>query len=134
MLDYDALAEFLEQHIPFNVLLGLRVEHLSAGRAVLRMPFQDHLVGDASRPAIHGGAIGALIDATAGAAAFTKATHVERISTVDLRIDYLRPAPKTDLVATADVRRMGQRIAVVNVLVVPEGADPEPVAEGRGVF
>ncbi len=126
--------QFFEQGIPFNRHLGLRLEAFEPGRVVLRLPFADPLVGDVFRPAVHGGAIAALVDAAAGAAVFSRVTIYDRVSTIDLRIDYLEPAPKRDLIATAELRRIGGRIAVVNVLVVPEGAEKEPVAEGRGVF
>lgn len=133
-IDPEQLKQFIEQAVPFNAHLGLHVELLELGKAVIRMPFSKSHVGDVFRPAMHGGALAALIDATAGAAAMTHATANDRLSTIDLRIDYLRPAPLADVLATAEVRRMGKRIAVVNVLVTPVGADDEPVAEGRAVF
>ncbi len=132
----DLLQTFVEERVPFNRFLGLRVKSIEKGKVVVRLPFQDGLVGDVLRPALHGGAIAATIDATAGSAAFTNVTTNDRLSTIDLRIDYLRPAPKKDLLATATVLRMGSRVAVVDVVVAVDGEEEEgrPVAEGRCVF
>ncbi len=131
----DLFKTFVEEKVPFNKAMGLRVESMERGRVVVRLPFREDLVGDVFRPALHGGAIAASIDATAGAAAFTHVTMNDRMSTIDLRIDYLRPAPKRDLLVAAVVSRIGSRVAVVNVVVTVDGEDPEePVAEGRAVF
>jgi uncharacterized protein (TIGR00369 family) len=130
----DLFKSFVEERVPFNNFLRLQVEEMSEGRVVVRLPFREELVGDVFRPALHGGAIAAAIDATAGAAAFTNVTVKDRMSTIDLRIDYLRPAPKEDLLATGIVRRMGNRVAVVNVVVAVAGEHDKPVAEGRAVF
>jgi uncharacterized protein (TIGR00369 family) len=132
-LDPEQLTAVIEEMVPFNRHLGLQVERIERGRADIRLPYRDDHVGDILRPALHGGVVAALVDATAGAAAFTRARAVDRMSTLDIRIDYLRPAPKADLVASAHVRRMGNRVAVVNVLVTANG-ESEPVAEGRAVF
>ncbi len=134
-LSEDQFRRFFEQGIPFNAHLGLKIESLAPGKASILLPFRDEHVGDIFRPAVHGGVLAALIDATAGAAVFTLATVKDRVSTIDLRIDYLRPAPKRDLLAVAEVRRMGRRTAVVHTVVTPAGGDDrEPVAEGAGVF
>lgn len=130
----ELFKDFIEKRIPFNAFLGLRVEAMEEGRVVVRLPFREELVGDVFRPALHGGAIAATVDATAGAAASTFVTVKDRMSTIDLRIDYLRPAPKKDLLATATVRRMGSRVAVVNILVTVADEQTKPIAEGRGVF
>lgn len=63
----------IERNIPFNRLLGLQVlESSQKGLAAIRMPANPDLIGDARRPALHGGSLAALIDATAGFAAWTQ--------------------------------------------------------------
>jgi acyl-coenzyme A thioesterase PaaI-like protein len=56
------------------------------------------------------------------------------ISTVDMRVDYLRPGPDSDIVAESRVVRMGNRVSVVNTIVYPEGRKDEILAEGRAVY
>jgi uncharacterized protein (TIGR00369 family) len=133
-IDLEQFRQFCEQGIPFNRHLGMQVVEVAHGRVKIIVPFREELVGDVFRPALHGGVIAALIDAAAGAAVLSQITPRDRASTLDLRIDYLRPAPKRDLVALAELRRIGNRTAVANVIVTALGDESEPVAEGRGVF
>ncbi len=125
--------EFIERSIPFNQLLRMRVVSLESGHAVMEVPFRPDLIGDPYRPSIHGGVVSTLIDATGGAAAFTRIETVDRISTVDMRVDYLRPGAEDRLVAEAVVQRMGNRVAAVQV-VVHQGDPAEPIALGRCVY
>ena len=125
--------DFIERTIPFNRLLGMQVTSIETGRAVVEIPFRPDLIGDIFRPAIHGGVVSTLIDATGGAAAFTLIERVDRISTVDMRVDYLRPGAEDRLVADAEVLRMGNRVAVVQI-VVHQGNRDEPIALGSCVY
>jgi len=129
----EAFIRFIEEDIPFNLLLGMKVTGLDRGRAVCEVPFRAELIGDRFRPAIHGGVVSTLIDATGGAAAFTLIDVVDRISTVDMRVDYMRPGAENTLVADAKVVRMGNRVAVVHV-VVHQGDPEQPIADGRCVY
>jgi uncharacterized protein (TIGR00369 family) len=55
-------------------------------------------------------------------------------STIDLRVDYLRPAKLETLVAEARVVRMGNRVGVVDVSVYHPRAPSETIATGKGVY
>ena len=129
----DQVRQFIEGAIPFNEVLGISVTSVERGRARLELPFREELVGDVLRPSIHGGVISALIDVAGGAAVATRICPGDRMSTVDLRVDYLRPAGKAPLVAESEVIRTGNRVAVVRVLVL--GSDPAvEVAQGVCVY
>lgn len=135
----ETLRTWFEDGIPFNHALGLRVEALTRGRAVLRVPWKTELTGDASRPAVHGGVLSMLIDTAGGAACFAMLDSDEdRVSTVDLRVDYLRPGPAADLVCEAEVIRLGNRVAVTRARVysveLPTDDDGDPVALGQAVY
>lgn len=126
------LFRFFEEGIPFNRHLGMKVDRLDAGVAILRIPFADHLVGDPFRPAIHGGVISTLVDTAGGLAVYARVgTLHARVSTVDLRVDYYSPGAMRDLVAEATVVRLGNRVGVSRILVHQGG---EPIAEGKGVY
>jgi uncharacterized protein (TIGR00369 family) len=89
--EIDRLVAFFETGIPFNAHLGMKVEQVGDGSATIRIPFRDNLIGDPGRPAIHGGVLSALADTTGGLAVFSVLGPKGRTSTVDLRVDYLRP-------------------------------------------
>jgi uncharacterized protein (TIGR00369 family) len=133
----DALVSWFEEGIPFNKLLGLRVHMLQRGECILRIPWQDHLIGDVGRPALHGGVTSMIADTAGGCACFTMLDRpTDRVSTVDLRVDYLRPGRAADVVCHAKVVRVGNRVGVARMEVfsgLPEPGD-EPIATGQGVY
>jgi uncharacterized protein (TIGR00369 family) len=128
--------EFMETGIPFNKLLGIQVAKVEKGRVVMEIPFRDELVGDVMRPALHGGVIGTLIDTAGGCAVWSATEDVRnaRVSTIDLRIDYLRPARLERIAAEAVVVRVGNRVGVVDVRVFHPGHESETIATGKGVY
>ena len=132
----ESVKTFMEEEIPFNVYLGMEVLELGSGTCRVRIPWREELVGDAKRGAIHGGVLSALADTTGGAACLTLLeSREDRLSTVDLRVDYLRRAPKAELWCEAKVVRMGNRVAVARMEVFSAGEESgEPVATGQGVY
>ncbi len=136
----STLRRWFEKGIPFNAYLDLRVHALERGRAVIRIPWRSDLIGDTSRPAVHGGVLSMLVDTAGGAACFTMLDDEDdRVSTVDLRIDYLRPGPAADLVCEANIVRMGNRVGVTRMHIHTEhlpvpGEEPKPIATGQAVY
>jgi uncharacterized protein (TIGR00369 family) len=134
MHDTDQLTQFMEQSIPFNRLLGMKVDHMAAGEVILRIPSRPELIGDPFRPALHGGVTSALADTAGGLAVFTQIQSDQTTSTVDLRVDYLRPGETTmDLLAKSKVIRLGNRVAATQTVVYQDDID-NPVAVATGVY
>jgi uncharacterized protein (TIGR00369 family) len=130
----DVLKQVMEEMIPFNRYLGVRVTEARSGFARFEVPFRDELVGDPLRPALHGGVLSALADTTGGAAVWVSIDDERaRISTIDLRIDYLRPARLATLIAEATVVRLGNRVGVADVRLFHTG-EGETVATGKAVY
>lgn len=134
--DYEKIIRFMEEGIPFNRYLGLKVHHLEHGKCVLRLPWDDNFIGDTMRPALHGGVTSTLIDVAGGCACFTMIELPQtRLSTVDLRIDYLLPGPAEELFVSAEVIRMGNRVATATMeLRAGSPTNEEVFAIGRGVY
>jgi uncharacterized protein (TIGR00369 family) len=134
------LKRWFEHGIPFNRFLGIRLHTLERGRCVLWLPWRDELVGDASRPAVHGGVLSTLIDTAGGGACFSALDRLEeRLSTVDLRVDFLRPGGAADLWCQGEVVRMGNRVGVARMTLwsgrMPAPGEPDsPVATGQAVY
>src|SRR5688500_1689819 len=128
----ELVQAFMGQNIPFNRLLGIEVAELGDGFARLEIPFKPELVGDPFRPALHGGVLSTLIGACGGAAAFTQVSlPVDTLSTIDLRVDYLRPGRLARLAAEATVTRMGNRIASVYIKCFHPEAPDKLIATGK---
>ena len=129
-----AIEEFFSQSIPFNRFLGIQLVSLEHGVATLKLPFKPELVGDPFRPALHGGVIATMLDTAGGASVFSAVALGDKVSTVDLRVDYLRPGRLEDLWAEARVRRVGNRMGVASIRAYHASAPDESVAEAMGVY
>nr|WP_031485511.1 PaaI family thioesterase [Maridesulfovibrio frigidus] len=128
------MKEAIEEGIPFDKFLGLKVEQIEHGFAKLRLPFREEFIGDPRRPALHGGVISMLIDTCGGSAVWASGNVEDRVATIDMRVDYLRPAGPEDLLAEARVKLLGNRVGNASIIVY-SASDPELiVAEGRAVY
>lgn len=131
-LIHPELARFIEG-IPWHSRLGLRVIELRPGFARLLLPFDAALTGNVARGALHGGVIASLADSCGSAALWTHFGPDDRTATIDLRVDYFRPAPLGDVIAEGEVRLLGNRIGNVHVRIAAAEAPDVTVAEGRTV-
>jgi uncharacterized protein (TIGR00369 family) len=134
-MDPQILIRVMEELIPFNKFLGVKVALSSPERVRLEIPFRPELVGDQLRPALHGGVLSTLADAAGGMALWAQLQDpTARVSTIDLRIDYLRPAKLETIVCEAVVVRLGKRVGVVDMRLFQPSAEKESVATGKGVY
>ena len=131
-----------EQIIPFNRVLGLRINSLDYKAPRLRFDMRPELVGNPVRQILHGGVISATLDVVGGLAIAlasmtrkaeeTPARHFPDIGTIDLRIDYLRPGRGHYFVATGRVVRLGGRVAVAHTELVND--TDELIATGSAAY
>ena len=128
------LTAFWEEGIPFNASLRMKVTMIEEGEAEMMVASRPELTGDPSRPALHGGVVSALADAAAGLAVFTTVAKTHKASTVDIRVDYLRPgAVDKDVYARAKVMRAGRRVASTQVVIYQSDIDV-PIAVATAVY
>jgi uncharacterized protein (TIGR00369 family) len=85
-----AARQFIDA-IPHSRRLGMQLEELGDGRAIISMPYDSALIGDPVTKVIHGGAVSALMDTAGGAAVVAHPLAGLGTATLDLRIDYMRP-------------------------------------------
>jgi len=124
----------IENMIPFNKYLGVRIDEAREGFVRLELPFRPEFIGDAARPALHGGVISTLIDTAGGFAVWTQVSVEDRVSTIDLRVDYLAPGGPETLFAEATVVRVGNRVGVTDVRCFQPSAPTRIVATGKAVY
>jgi uncharacterized protein (TIGR00369 family) len=118
------LKDIFEEKIVFNSVIGLKIESLRAERVLGRIAMKHELVGHYAFNRLHGGVISAGLDAMGGLAVMaaigarhmdeTPALRLQRfgkLGTIDLRIDYLRPAIGEHFELQAEVLRLGSRVA-----------------------
>src|SRR5262249_33180804 len=115
-MELTSLRRLVEELIPFNKFLGIRATKLHRGQVRLEIPWRDEFVGDPTRPAMHGGVISALADTAGGIAVWSAVDNPSaRVSTIDLRVDYLRPGRLERFAADAAVVRVGGRVGVADI-------------------
>ena len=122
----------LVEAIPYAKFLGLSVEQ-QGDEVITVLPFQDHLVGNVNLPAVHGGAVGAMLEITA-VLQLIHDTQCQRLpKTVDVSFDYLRSVTAKTTFGRAIVTRQGRRVANVRTELWQDQRD-RPVAAGHGHF
>jgi uncharacterized protein (TIGR00369 family) len=130
----EVLKQFLEEAIPFNRFLGIRVGESAAGWARLELPFREEFIGDPLRPALHGGLVSTLLDTCGGFAIWSHVDSEIRISTIDLRVDFLRPGGSELLIDETKVVRVGNRVAVTDGIAYHPGGKDDPIATCKAVY
>jgi uncharacterized protein (TIGR00369 family) len=131
MSEIDTLADLVdvtERLIPFNRILGIHNCRIDDGVARIRVDHREDLVGNFARGFLHGGVVAATLDVAGGIAAMMAVvgrtppkTRQEagqifsNISTIDMRIDYLRPGVGAWFDASAAVLRSGSRVVVTRM-------------------
>ncbi|MEM7569063.1 MAG: PaaI family thioesterase [Pseudomonadota bacterium] len=106
-------------NIPYAVFLGLEAFRLPNEEIAVRMPFKDALIGSPSPPRLHGGTVGALLEfagtmSVALAAREAASAPLESIpKTIGITIEYMRGGATQDIYASAQVLRLGRRVANV---------------------
>ena len=120
--------------VPHNRALGLRIVSMQRSESVFELPYDAKLIGNPDTGVLHGGAITALLDAASGAAVFTTLVEWAPIATLDLRIDYLRPAePPRNVFARATCYKLTRNVAFTRALAYHDDPD-DPIASAVGTF
>ena len=120
------LVENFHQAIPHARDMNMRVLELrhAPACAVMAMDYRDEFLGDPQRGLIHTGVITTLIDGACGFAVLAGLEKMVSIATLDLRMDYLRPAMRGKaLYARAECYRMTRHIAFVRASAWQDSED-----------
>ena len=141
----SALKTLFEEKIVFNQALGLKVVSVRPDGVTGRIEMKPSLVGHYAYNRIHGGVVSAGLDAMAGLAVMAAigARHMDeapaqrlqrfaKLGTIDLRIDYLRPAISEHFVLRAEVLRLGSRVASTRMELF--AADGKLLSTGAGAY
>jgi uncharacterized protein (TIGR00369 family) len=141
----EGLRRIFEESIVFNSVIGLKITALHADGVGGRIAMRHELVGHYSYNRLHGGVVSAGLDAMGGLAVMAAigARHMDeppaqrlhrfgKLGTIDLRIDYLRPAIGEHFELRAEVLRLGSRVA--NTRMEFLGADGKLLSTGAGAY
>jgi uncharacterized protein (TIGR00369 family) len=128
------LVRAFARHVPHNEALGMHLIEMTATEVTFALPYDARLVGNPDTGTLHGGAITALLDATSGTAVFAALPELVPLATLDLRIDYLRPAePGQPVRATATCYKLTHNVAFTRAVAYHD--DPaDAIAHAVGTF
>ena len=139
------LRDIFEHKIVFNQTLGLQITALLPERVTAHIAMRPELVGHYAYNRIHGGVISAGLDAMGGLAVMAAigARHMDeppakrlerfgKLSTIDMRVDYLRPGIGDLFVLQAEVMRLGSRVASTRMEFL--SADGKLLSTGAGAY
>jgi len=128
------MKDVLIQHVPHARALGMTVVNAQRGEAWLSVPYDEKLVGNPETGVIHGGVITSLLDNACGIAVQLALPARMSIATLDLRLDYMKPAtPKLDLTAHTHCYKVTTNIAFVRGTAYHTDED-DPIATCVGTF
>jgi uncharacterized protein (TIGR00369 family) len=117
-------------HSPFMRFLGLKLVRSEPGVVEVQLPFREEFMRQDGSDWYHGGVISALADIVGDYALITR-TGVG-VPTIDMRVDYLRPARRGDLAAVGRAVRVGKTVSVADVEI--RDGTGTLVAIGRAVY
>ena len=122
------LKEITEEKIPFNKLIGMKIETLDLDKIGIRFEMRPELVGNFTRGNLHGGVISSVLDVTGGMVAWIGimkkmegqsfdeiSERFNKIGTIDIRVDYLRPGLGEYFIATGSTLRTGNKVSVTRM-------------------
>src|SRR3954453_10469290 len=134
-LPFDQLAKAIEaRRSVYGYISGLRLDRAAPGEAWSSLPYRPVFVGDTETGVLHGGVVPAMLDESCGMAVQLALDGTRSIATLDLRIDYLKPAtPGLDIKAHAVCYRVTRSIAFVRATAYQDSED-DPVATATGCF
>lgn len=114
------------EKMPFNKYLGAEVHSLDKEKVQVKINMKENILGNFEQKILHGGVISAALDLTGGIIAQLDATEPMgeitigeimnrffRMSTLNMRVDYLRPGRGDYFIITGRVLKRGKKISVV---------------------
>ncbi len=134
-LPFDELAQAIQRRrSTYGQLSGLRLDRFAPGEAWSSLPYRPVFVGDSETGVLHGGVVTAMLDESCGMAVQLALDGTRAIATLDLRIDYQKPAtPGLAIRAHSLCYRVTRSIAFVRATAYQETED-DPVATATACF
>ena len=130
----DLLRAVGSRRSSYGYISGLALDRAAPGEVWTSLPYLPAFVGDTETGVIHGGVVTAMLDETCGMAVQLALDGTRSIATLDLRIDFQKPAtPGLDIRAHSVCTRVTRSIAFVRATAYQETED-EPVATATACF
>lgn len=121
-------------HTAFAGGLGGITEVLGPGRSRMRLPYSKKLIGNPDTGVVHGGVITGFLDQCCGTAVGSMLTEPRSFATLDLRIDYMKPArPGAEIIFEGQCLKIAREVAFTRAFAFHESID-DPIAIATATF
>ena len=141
----DIIKDIIEEKLPFNKVIGFKVESIKKEKISIKFNMKKELVGNFYHGILHGGVISSALDLVGGITSFyallnkyeelsfeEKMKRLSKLGTIDLRVDYLIPGRGKEFVASGHILRLGRKVAVSRMDLKNE--EKELIALGTGTY
>jgi acyl-CoA thioesterase len=113
-----AILDRMKKRNPFWSLLGMELVGVKKGWAKIKLPFSDKLTNAVGL--MHGGAIFSPADSAVGMALIGLIDRDQNISTLEMKINYLKPVRGSAIIAEAKIIHKGAQTAIGDVEIRDE--------------
>lgn len=124
--------QLLTNAVPYTRFMGISAQQ-RAGELLGKLSFSDMLIGNPVLPALHGGAIAALLESTAVFKLLLEAETLLLPKIINITVAYLRSGRAVDTFAHCEITKHGRRVAAVAVEAWQENR-AEPIATAIAHF
>ncbi|MCD8553277.1 thioesterase family protein [Seleniivibrio sp.] len=142
---YECIKEVFETNTPFSNNLGIKVLLDESLNPYIRLEKQEHLIGNYMQNILHGGVISSVLDIIGAIVAVDGVINrmkdepkaeimkkFEKLGTIDMRVDYLRPGRGDYFIATGEAMRTGNKVSVVRTKL--KNNENILIAAGTGTY
>lgn len=129
------LIDALEKMVPMHNYMQIKVLEIDFDKIKLLIPFRPEFVGDIRISRLHGGFIASAVDVAGGAAAMTQMKREnDRVSTLDIRIDFLKAGKSEDIIAEGTIINRGTNVIFTEMKIYHPNSSETLIAKGSGVY
>ena len=136
-LPWQRMAEKLDtmnKVVPWGQRLSFKLTRIEKGHVWGFQPWKENLVGDPDTNVIHGGVLTGFLDHLSGMSASSALEVPSVVATIDLRIDYMRPADtRRDIIGEGECYHLTRNVAFTRAWAYHESRD-KVIATAAGTF
>jgi len=138
MIENSNMSSMIEDgffgNIPHAKALGIEFVSALPYRASMKLPYRDELIGNPVTGTLHGGVLISLMDSVGGMTVFCSLSEMVSIATLDLRLDYMKPAlVGQDIIAEGECYKKTNSIAFIRAIAY-QGSSENLVASCVATF
>lgn len=115
---------------PYWDLIGMQLISQGEGESVIELPIKYEITQ--SKGSVHGGVLASLVDSAAGTAVRSLLPNGQTAVTIEMKLNYIRPASGTKLIGKGSTLHIGKSLAIGEAVILNDKA--KVVVKGTATF